>query len=185
MAPLNILIVGCSVAGPALATCLLISDLPAAQKPHITVLERASSLRKDGQNIDIRGAGVTIIKKLGMENLIRAGTTGEEGVQWVDHNNRIWAQFPADRSGKTSTPTADIEILRGTLAGILSERARTISNDVQANGGKGIKFIFGDHLDSIEQNGDQVQVHFANSDETRSYDLLVGADGLQSSGLVN
>jgi len=178
--PLKILIVGCSVAGPLLATCLLISDLPAAEKPQITILERASGVRTQGQNVDVRGAGVTIIKKLGIEGLIRASTTGEEGVQFVDEHNRVWAAFGADKTGKTSTPTADIEILRGRLAEICYQRSRTISDQVQQQGGPGIGYIFGDYLDELEQNGDRVNVRFAKSGRRESYDIVIGADGLQS-----
>ena len=115
-APLEVLIVGCSIAGPTLATCLLLSNLPATQKPHITILERSPRVRKEGQNIDIRGAGVTIMKKLGMEKAVRTWTTGEEGVQWVDEQDRICAAFAAGKAGEASAPTAEIEILRGHLA---------------------------------------------------------------------
>lgn len=41
--PPNILIVGCGIAGPTLASFLLLADIPAAQKPHITILEREST----------------------------------------------------------------------------------------------------------------------------------------------
>ena len=118
MAPLSILIVGCGVAGPTLASFLLLSDLPAKEKPHITILERAPFLRAQGQNIDVRGAGVTVIRKLGLESAIRAAVTGEEGAQFVDANNQVWAQFSADKTGKVQTGTSDIEILRGRLAEI-------------------------------------------------------------------
>lgn len=47
MAPLKILIVGSSIAGPTLAT-LLLNPLPAHEKPHITLLERSPSIRKEG-----------------------------------------------------------------------------------------------------------------------------------------
>lgn len=179
MPPLNILIIGCSIAGPALATCLLLSDLPATEKPHITIVERASAPRKDGQNIDIRGAGLTIIKHLGLEQAVRAATTGEEGVHWVDDRDRVWASFPADRSGRgLATPTADVEILRGALADILYRRAKTLGGEA----GRAVEFVFGDRVDRIDQaDGDKVRVRFAGSGETRVYDLVVGADGLQSS----
>ena len=180
MAPLNVLIVGCSIAGPTLATFLLLSSLPASQKPRITILERSSVLRPHGQNIDIRGAGVTIIRKLGLETVIRASTTGEEGVQFVDEKNRVWAAFGADKSGKTQTPTSDIEILRGRLAEISFQRSQMVSEDVQKEGGAGIEYVFGDTLEELEQDGNQVHVRFAKSGERRSYDLVVGADGLQS-----
>jgi hypothetical protein len=71
-----------------------------------------------------RGAGVMIIRKLGLETVIRASTTGEEGVQWVDGENRVWATFPADKSGRMQTPASDIEILRGRLAEIFSKRRK-------------------------------------------------------------
>ncbi|ROW03005.1 hypothetical protein VMCG_05778 [Cytospora schulzeri] len=180
MAPLNILIVGCSIAGPTLATFLLLSPLPANEKPHITILERSHVMRKDGQNIDVRGTGLTILRKLGLEAAVRASTTGEAGVQFVDENNTVWAQLAADTSGKYQTPTSDIEILRGRLAELLWERSRDVSEAVQRGGGRGIEYIFGDYLDEIAQDGEKVGVHLAKSGERRRYDLVVGADGLQS-----
>lgn len=180
MAPLEILIVGCSVAGPALATFLLLSPLPASQKPHITILERSASLRTDGQNIDIRGSGVTLIRHLGLEGAVRASTTGEEGVQLVDSDNVVWSQFAADKTGKYQTPTSDIEILRGRLSELLWKRSKGVSDEVVRDGGKAVEYLFGDYLDDIENVGDKVNVHFAKSGQRRSFDLVVGADGLQS-----
>ena len=177
MAPLDILIVGCSIAGPTLASFLLLSPSPASQKPHITILERAPALRKAGQNIDIRGGGLSIIRKLGLENVIRTSTTGEEGVQVVDEKNEVWAAIGAQGDG----PTSDIEILRGSLAEICYRRSKIVSERVQNEGGAGIDYIFGDHLDVLEQDDEKVHVRFAKSGERRSFDLVFGADGLQSS----
>ncbi|KAL4811057.1 hypothetical protein BDV18DRAFT_155667 [Aspergillus unguis] len=184
MAPIKILIVGCGIAGPTLASFLLLADIPADQKPHITVLERESSQTAHlrGQNIDIRGAGVTIIRKLGLEAQIRAATTGEEGVQLVDEENRVWSQRSVDKNGQTKMqmPTSDIEILRGRLAELCWVNSQKISSEAEREGAKGIEYIFGDYLDEIEQDDEQVRVRFAKSGETRSFDLLVGADGMQS-----
>ncbi|KAI9850490.1 MAG: hypothetical protein M1838_005628 [Thelocarpon superellum] len=180
MAPLNILIIGCSIAGPTLAAFLLLAPLPASEKPRITILERSSALRTAGQNIDIRGAGVTIIRKLGLEALVRASTTGEEGVQFVDAENRVWGAFAAGKGGQSRTPTSEIEIMRGTLADICFKRSKSVSDEVQGDGGAGVEYVFGDSLEGVEQDGDQVHVRFAKSGERRSYDLVVGADGLQS-----
>ncbi|KIW70825.1 hypothetical protein PV04_03063 [Phialophora macrospora] len=135
MAPLKILIVGCSIAGPTLATFLRLSDLPASDKPHITVVERSSTIRKQGQNVDIRGGGVTIIRKLGVENVIRASTTG--GVN-------------------------------------------SLARGVRREGGAGIEYIFGDCLGVLEQSGSQVHLRFAKSGKKQGFDVVVGADGLQS-----
>ncbi|OAA65546.1 oxidoreductase [Niveomyces insectorum RCEF 264] len=199
MAPLDILIVGCSIGGPALATFLLLTPSPAANKPRITVLERSSSLRGQGQNVDVRGVGVPILRKLGVEAAVRASTTGEVGVQWVTKDNRVWATLGAGNDGddKVHNPTSDIEIKRGRLAEILWQRSQAASDAVARDGGKAIEYIFGDHLDDIRQSGDngdgdgeydkndsppaKVTVHFANSGQTRMFDLVVGADGLPSS----
>jgi 2-polyprenyl-6-methoxyphenol hydroxylase-like FAD-dependent oxidoreductase len=181
MAPLEILIVGCGIAGSTLASFLLLSDdIPASEKPHITILERSPAQRSQGQNIDIRGAGISIIRKLGLEKVIRASTTGEVGVQWVDEQNKVWAAIGADRSGELSTPTADIEILRGKLAELCWLRSESISEQVKSEGGAGIEFVWGDYLSKIDQDGSKVNVTFAKSGQQRSYNLLVGADGLQS-----
>lgn len=184
MPPLSILIVGCGIAGPALASFLLLTPQPPNLIPHITILERAPNLRAQGQNIDIRGAGVQLIRKLGLETPIRAATTGEEGVQFVDASNRVWAQFAADKTGRTQTGTSDIEILRGRLAEILYLRSRALSEELKARGGAGVEYHFGDSVEELEQEGDHVRVRFAKSFAEsggwRSFDIVVGADGLQS-----
>ncbi|QIW96596.1 hypothetical protein AMS68_002114 [Peltaster fructicola] len=176
----SILIVGCGIAGPVLASFLLLKDIPAQQLPRITIVERADCLRAQGQNIDIRGAGVTLMRKLGLETAIRSNTTGEEGARWVDSKDRIWGQFAADKTGSVQTGTSDIEILRGKLGQIFYDRSKTLSLEVKQKGGHGIEYIFGDYLESIDQQGQEVLVRFAKSGEERRYDLVVGADGLQS-----
>ena len=180
MAPLEILISGAGPAGLTCASILLLSSLPANEKPHITILERASVMRAQGQNIDIRGAGLTVARKLGLETAIRSSTTGEEGVKFVDENNAIWGVGPADKSGKVQTGTSDIEILRGTLTDILYRRCKDLSDEVKKEGGRGVDFIFGDYTDALDQDGDKVHAHLAKSGESRTFDFVIGADGLQS-----
>ena len=179
--PLKILIVGLGIAGPTLATLLLThpSQSP-GEKPHITVLERASSLRGQGQNIDVRTTGLTIIRKLGLEKAVRDSTTGEEGVQLVDETNQVWAEIGADRSGRYEGPTADVEIMRGRLVELLYERSVRVSDEVKRQGGKGVDYVLGDWIDDVQQDDEQVRVKFHKSGEWRSYDLIVAADGLQS-----
>ena len=180
MAPLSILVVGSGIAGPTLASFLLSSQQAAREKADITVLERSAALQPYGQNIDIRGTGLTVIRKLGLESAIRSSTTGEEGVQFVDADNRVWAAFGADKSGRIQTGTSDIEILRGRLAELCFQRSRDLSNQVTREGGSGVKYIFGDSLTELVQDEQKVHVRFAKSGERKSYDLVVGADGLQS-----
>ncbi len=179
MPPLEILIVGCGIAGPTLASFLLLSPLPASQKPHITILERTSNINNRGQNIDIRDKGVAIIRKLGIETLIRSSLTGEEGVRHVDEYDRTWISIAVDKSGKTQGPTCEIEILRGRLAEICWKRSQWISDRVKSEGGAGVEYIFGDDLLKLDHLGDRVHATFKKS-PSRSFDIIVGADGLQS-----
>jgi len=179
--PQSILIVGCGCAGPTLATFLLLAPESNPTKlPHITIVERTPALLSAGQNIDVRGTGMEIIRKLGLEDKVRSSTTGEEGVLIVDDSNEAWAVNAADKTGKVQTGTSDCEILRGTLAAILYQRSQQVSDDVRRQGGRGIEYIFGDSIDALEQQGDTVNVRFANSGERRNFDIVVGADGLQS-----
>lgn len=118
-----------------------------------------------------------MLRKLGALEDVRSCTTGEAGVQWVNSANRILATIDAAPGG----PTAEIEVLRGSLAEILVRKAECISDHVQKDGGHGIRWIYGDHLSSISQSSEGIDVTFAKSGRTETFDLLIGADGLQSS----
>lgn len=175
----HILIVGCGIAGPVLATLLLSSPGPVATLPQITILERNTASLGSGQNIDIRGIGKHVIEKLGLTQEMKRATTGEEGVKIVDATNRIWAQFAADKTGQVETGTSDVEILRGRLAEILLDQVKRVSKNIEARGGQGVKFIFGDSIESLNQDEDKVYARFVKAGD-RLYDLVVGADGLHS-----
>ncbi len=176
MAPLSILVVGASIAGPAFASFLLLSDLGA----RITLLERAPGVRPEGQNIDLRGQGLHCAWRLGLEKTIRANLTGEKGVVWVNEQNQAIASIPASKPGEAQGPTADVEMLRGTLAKLVVERCEKLSEQSKSMGGGEVEFIYGDYVAELEQDGDSVRVRFANSKRQRKFDLVAGADGLQS-----
>ena len=180
MAPLSILIIGSGIAGNALASFLLLAPVTPSELPHITILERSPAHRVQGQNIDVRGAGITTLRKLGLEAAVRAATTGEEGAMFVDEHNRCWAANAADKTGKVQTGTSDVEILRGTLTQILWRRSVVLSEDVQNRGGAGVEYLFDEYLESLVQEEGKCHVRFAKSGERRTFDLCVGADGLQS-----
>ena len=62
MSRLRVLVVGASIAGPTTAYWL------AKAGASVTVIERFPKLREGGQNIDIRTAGVPVMRKIpGME----------------------------------------------------------------------------------------------------------------------
>lgn len=142
--------------------------------------ERAAHAR--GQNVDVRGAGAGVLRRLGIEGLVRRSATGEEGVRLVDGRDRVWAESAADRTGAVQTPTADIEILRGRLSDICWRNSLRVSAEVEREeGGRGIEYIFGDYIEELDQGGgDKVRVRFAKGGVRRIFDLVVGADSLHS-----
>lgn len=85
MKPQKILVTGASIAGPALAYWL------SRQGMDVTVVERAPAFRDGGQTVDVRGAGRVVVQRMGLEDLIRANATQEQGIAFVDQGNRTKA----------------------------------------------------------------------------------------------
>jgi 2-polyprenyl-6-methoxyphenol hydroxylase-like FAD-dependent oxidoreductase len=161
MAGRTVLISGAGIAGPALAYWL------ARYGWQPTVVERSPALRTTGQNVDVRGAGREVARRTGVEELIRAATTGEQGTRFVDVQDRVHGAFPAGTS-ESGGATAELEILRGDLARILVERSTADS-----------EYVFGDRITALDDTGDGVTVSFAEGGDRR-FDLVVVADGINS-----
>lgn len=157
MARLQILGSGAGIAGCALASFLLLSSLPADQKPRIAILGRSSQMRAQGQNIDTRGVDLTALHKPGLQTAVRRSTTGEEGAKFVDQNEVICRAFGTDKNSRVQTETSDIEISRGVLANVLYGRCKTISDGVNKDGGWGVDFMFDDYIDGLHQDGAKSQ----------------------------
>lgn len=158
----RVLVSGASVAGPAVAALL------AAAGFAVTVLERAPALREGGQNIDVRATGREVLRRLGLEDAVRARSTGEVGTRFVDEDGGTVAEFGVDDREGTDGPTAELEILRGALSRILVDAC---PDDVT--------WRFGDHVVAVEQDDDGVDVVLASGDRER-YDLLIVAEGVGS-----
>ena len=83
MSQLRILIVGASIAGPTTAYWF------AKAGAKVTVIERFSRLHEGGQNIDIRRAGVAVMRKMvGMEAAVQAKKLPLEGISIVRNDGR-------------------------------------------------------------------------------------------------
>ncbi|RZT87676.1 2-polyprenyl-6-methoxyphenol hydroxylase-like FAD-dependent oxidoreductase [Pseudonocardia sediminis] len=157
----TILISGASIAGPALAHWLNV------QGWRTTIVERFDELRDEGQNIDVRGAGREVARRMGIEDAIRAATTGETGTEFVDGDGKRVAYFPAGESDSGGA-TAELEILRGQLSRIIVDRTRPDT-----------EYVFGDQITALDERDDGVTVAFAHGPE-RTFDLVVVAEGLRS-----
>jgi 2-polyprenyl-6-methoxyphenol hydroxylase-like FAD-dependent oxidoreductase len=160
MAPLKVLICGGGCAGPALAFWL-------AHTGHqVTVVERFPVLRSGGAQIDLRGAGIEAVKRMGLLEAVQVKLVDEQGTAVVDFNGNVKATIMANKSGQgAQTLTSEYEIMRGDLVRILYEATQGI-----------VHYMFGKTVDSFDQDEKQVTAHFSDG-STGTYDLLVGADG--------
>ncbi|KAI9931991.1 hypothetical protein ASPWEDRAFT_40183 [Aspergillus wentii DTO 134E9] len=160
--PLKILISGGGIAGPALAFWL--SKLG----HHITIFERFPSLRASGQQIDLRGHGIEVMKRMGLEEIFRSKAVAEKGLQFVDAHGKQRAFFAVNAKEGLQSFTTDYEIMRGDLCRILYDATKD-----------NVQYIFGVSVESLAQDAQRVNVHFSNGKQD-TFDLVVGADGQSS-----
>ena len=169
MPKLRVLIVGASIAGPT-ATYWF-----AKAGASVTVIERFPELRKGGQNIDIRTAGVTVMRRMpGMEEAVRAKIVPIEGLAWVREDGRPYGIIRATGNPDQQSLISEYEIFRGDLAKIIFDLSKQHED---------VKYIFGEQVTSIQQsekNDNPVTVEFANGTPTSEFDLVVACDGATS-----
>jgi 2-polyprenyl-6-methoxyphenol hydroxylase-like FAD-dependent oxidoreductase len=156
----DVLISGGSVAGLALAYWLRHHGF------NPTVVERAPAPRPGGYKIDIRGAALGVVERMGILDEIRRASTDMLGSSLVDGEGKRLATMDADLFGGREGD--DVEIMRGDLARILHGRIA-----------EGVEYIFDDSVTAVTEHEDGVDVTFERS-APRTFDLVVGADGLHS-----
>ncbi|KAI1384844.1 FAD/NAD(P)-binding domain-containing protein [Hypoxylon trugodes] len=175
--PLNVLIVGAGVAGPALAIFLQGSN----PSYNITVLERAPSLRTAGQQIDFKNQAVDVMKKMGILEAVKSLCVHEIGSEIVDSNGKGVASFgitPAGQQGRGLT--SEYEIMRGDLVNLLYETSLKQNEKVKQLGKEGgLVYEFGKSLEDLAQDDNGVDVTFSDG-QKRRYDIVVAADGYGS-----
>lgn len=156
----KILICGAGIAGPACAWWLNRYGF------QVVIVEKATTFRDGGQNVDVKGAGQKVLKLMGLTERIEACNTQECGQKWLDAKGKVVAVFPKDGFGSL---TSDFEILRGDFARVLFEATR---DDVE--------YRFGLSVIGLEEQGDGVRVIFDDG-STDAFALVICADGLGSS----
>ncbi|MBP2706376.1 FAD-dependent monooxygenase [Microbispora sp. RL4-1S] len=156
----NILISGGSVAGATLAFWARRHGF------NPTVVERAPALRDGGYKIDIRGAALEVVDRMGLLDEVRRRGTDMRIARFVDAKGRQMATMSAQLFGGRTG--GDVEIMRGDLVHLLYEATR---NDVE--------YLFGESITGLQETPDGVRVSFENG-PPRTFDLVIGADGLHS-----
>jgi 2-polyprenyl-6-methoxyphenol hydroxylase-like FAD-dependent oxidoreductase len=158
----SILISGAGIAGPTLAHWLLRRGF----RP--VLLERASRFREGGYVIDFWGLGLDVAQRMGLLARLREIGYLNDRITFVGASGGTRSTF-GGAALRRALGDRFVTIQRGDLAHAIYE---TIEGKVEA--------VFGDSVQAIEQRPDGVDVVFAHG-SPRSFDLVVGADGLHSS----
>lgn len=155
----NILISGASIAGPALAYWLHRHGFTP------TIVERAPAPRRGGQAVDVRGAAIDVAERMGIIDQIRAARVDTQGMSLVDTAGERVASL---EGGFGVIDDRDVEILREDLCHLLYEATRP-----------DVEYVFDDFITGLTQGEEGVEVTFQRAGP-RTFDLVIGADGLHS-----
>lgn len=159
----NILISGAGVAGPALAFWLSRYGFTP------TVVEKAPQPRTGGYVFGLDGKrGVEVLERMGLWP--RVQQERYEGYQYtfVGEKDEVIGTFNAGELTAEITGSPIVYMKRADLARLLYEHSRDK-----------VEYIFGDSISQLADDGSAVQVTFESGD-TRSFDLVIGADGVHS-----
>jgi 2-polyprenyl-6-methoxyphenol hydroxylase-like FAD-dependent oxidoreductase len=158
--PQKILVIGASVAGPAVCYWLKkFGFIP-------TLIEKNTQVRQGGYAIDIRGIAIDIVKQMGIYEKICDRRTRLAYGRYVDALGNTLHEEQGEKFGFRQGE--DVEIVRGDLVELLMQKIEDIP------------CYFNQNIDGITQHEDCVEVHFKER-RTEYYDLVIGADGLHSS----
>lgn len=152
----TVLISGASVAGPSLAFWLSRFGF----EP--TIVERSKKLREGGYAVDFRGTSMEALRRMDLLEAVQAEATNMGDMYYVDRRDRQVATMPA------AAFSGELEIMRGDLARIFYDATKA-----------GTEYIFRDSIAELAEFGDGVEVRF-ESGMHRTFDLVIGADGLHS-----
>lgn len=160
----KVAIVGSGVAGLAAAIQLAKAGV------EVDLFEAKPELSALGSGISLQGNALRVFDALGAWDDIRAAGYAFEGLNLraPGPGAPIVAQLPDVKTGGPDYPSA-MGMPRAELARILFEHAQRAGANVQ----------FGRKMTAIEQDADGVEL-FVDDASAGRYDLVIGADGLNS-----
>ncbi|AEW97877.1 MULTISPECIES: FAD-dependent monooxygenase [Streptomycetaceae] len=157
----RILISGAGVAGPALAHWLTRHGFEA------TVVERAPGPRPGGHPVDVRGPALEVAGRMGILDELRRRRTDMRGMSVVDADGTELYRSTEHTISGGDLDSPDVEILRDDLCAVIASVT------------EGTEYLYDDSIAGMTQDGAGVRVTFERS-APRTFDLVVGADGLHS-----
>ncbi|MDQ8701071.1 FAD-dependent monooxygenase [Streptomyces sp. LHD-70] len=158
----TVLISGGGIAGPVLAHWLRHHGFVP------TVVERAPSPRSGGQAVDIRGVALRVVERMGLPEQLDRVRTRMRGMSLLGPDGKEIHRSTEVAYSSGRLDSADIEVLREDLVRIVYERTRA-----------DVEYLFGDSVTALDEDESGVRVGFAHG-PSRTFDLVVGADGLHS-----
>ena len=158
----EVLISGASVAGTTLAYWL------SQHGYSVTVVETHRGLRPGGQAIDVRGPALTVLDRMGLLAAAADRKTGIRGSSVVDRDGNELSRDTESTPTGGRIDNSDIELLRDDLVELLYQATLPAT-----------QYVFNDSITTIQNRGTGVDVTFERS-PARSFDLVIGADGLHS-----
>ena len=105
---------------------------------------------------------------MGILPRVRELLVPEKGLRYVDRDGRELATMPADLFTGDGSPVTELEIMKGDLTVILHE---LIAGQTD--------IVYDDRISALDETPGGVEVTF-RSGAVRTYDLVVGADGIYS-----
>ena len=157
----TVLISGAGIGGPTLAFWLHVGGFEA------TLIERAPALRAGGYVIDFWGLGYDIAERMGLANDIQQVGYQMRELRIVDDRGKRVAGF-GTRVFRELAGGRFATLGRSDLSRLLFEKIRSTT-----------EVFFGDEIVGLQEHADGIQVQFKHARE-RSFDLVIGADGLHS-----
>ncbi|MFI8194905.1 FAD-dependent monooxygenase, partial [Streptomyces sp. NPDC085946] len=158
----TVLISGGGIAGPALAYWLRRHGFAP------TVIERAPGRRSGGQAVDIRGVALEVVERMGLLEQASRVRTRMRGMSILAPDGHEVDRSTEATFSSGRLDSEDIEVLREDLVRMLYGHTRA-----------DVEYIFGDSITALDEEETGVRVDFAHG-PSRTFDLVVGADGLHS-----
>lgn len=158
----EVLVSGASVAGAATAFWL------GRHGFSVTVVERHRGPRPGGQAIDVRGPALTVLERMGLLGAAQKRRTQIQGSSVVDRDGNELSRDTESTPTGGPIDSPNIELLRDDLVELLYGASQWTA-----------EYLFDDTVTAVQDDGAAVHVTFERA-APRSFDLVIGADGLHS-----